>query len=354
MGLLKKGENWYIDYYRGGRRKREKIGPSKSLAREVLLKRQNEVSEGKYFPERAQRSILFSQAVEKYWRLEGQYLKAKGVRGVLKVLESKFGDRKLAEISAGDLQEIYNEKASATSASTANRIMAFLSPLFNRAKEWGDFHGDNPVKNVKRRKEENKRLRFLSEEEIKNLLNAADARLRPLLACAIMTGMRKGEILGLRWENVDLERHLIFILKSKSGKAREIPIGKRLLEILSSLGPKANGAVFEIPEITMRRKFARALENANIEQFRFHDLRHTFASHFVMRTGDLPALQKLLGHASPQMTQRYAHLAQEHLFAKMEKFDAAMPVESLSLPQDGHYMDTKAIDAFRENANKCL
>ncbi len=334
MGLLKKGENWYIDYYQGGRRKREKIGPSKSLAREVLLKRQNEVSEGKYFPERS-KNILFRVFADKYWNLEGRHLKAKGIKGVLNTFKIQFGNKTLSEITSADVQNFYNMTADRTSAATANRQINFLSPLFNRAKEWGDFHGDNPVAKARRRREENKRLRFLSEEEIKNLLNAADARLHPLLACAIMTGMRKGEILGLRWENVDLERHMIFILKSKSGKAREIPIGKRLLEILSSLVPKANGAVFEIPEITMRRKFARALEDANIMGFRFHDLRHTFASHFVMRTGDLPALQKLLGHASPQMTQRYAHLAQEHLFAKMEKFDASMPVEPLSLPQKG-------------------
>ncbi len=73
-----------------------------------------------------------------------------------------------------------------------------------------------------------------------------------------------------------------------------------------------------------------------------------------MRMRNLPALRKLLGHASPQMTQRYAHLAQEHLFAKMEKFDASMSVESLDLSQDGHYMDTKVLGALRKNGNKCL
>jgi integrase len=341
MGILKKGENWYIDYYCGNHRKREKIGPSKSLAREVLLKRQSQVSENKFFPERLKSSIAFAQAVEKYWKLEGRYLKAKGGRAVFKALESRFSDKKLAEVSVANLQEFYNEKAEATSASTANRILAFLSPVFNRAKEWGDFFGDNPTEKVRRRKPNNHRLRFLSEVEIKELLNVAETRIRPVLVCAILTGMRKGEILGLRWENVDLEHDTIFILQSKSGKPREIPMGKKLKDVFLALKPNPAGSVFNIPEITLRRQFARALKNGKIQEFRFHDLRHTFASHFVMRTGDLPTLQKILGHSSPQMTQRYAHLAKEHLAEKMDKFDSSMPVESIDLPQDGHFLDTK-------------
>ncbi len=353
MGLFKKGENWFIDYYRGGHRKREKIGPSKSLAKEVLIKRQNEVSEGKYFPER-RKSIFFHVFADKYWNLEGIHLKAKGIRGVLNTFKIQFENKTLSEITSADVQNYYNITVDRTSAATANRQINFLSPMFNRAKEWGDFYGENPVAKVRRRKEENRRLRFLSEEEIKNLLGIADTRLRPLLACAILTGMRKGEMLGLRWENLDLEHGTIFILKSKSGKAREIPIGKRLEEIFLSLGPRAQGSVFNLPEITMRRHFARALENANIQGFRFHDLRHTFASHFVMRTGDLPALQKLLGHSSPQMTQRYAHLAKEHLFAKMEKFESSMPIESVNLARDGHSMDTSSKIEIPENAEKSL
>jgi hypothetical protein len=75
---------------------------------------------------------------------------------------------------------------------------------------------------------------------------------------------------------------------------------------------KASGNVFELPDITLRRLFAKALRTAGINGFRFHDLRHTFASHFIMKTSNLPVLQQILGHASPQMTQRYAHLAKGH------------------------------------------
>lgn len=136
--------------------------------------------------------------------------------------------------------------------------------------------------------------------------------------------MRKGEILQLAWENVDLERGNIYVLNSKSGKPRELPIAAKLSLIMKSLGPKRTGSVFEIPEITLRRHFTKALRESTLDDFRFHDLRHTFASHYIMKTGDLPSLQKLLGHASPMMTQRYAHLAANHLRTGIERLDASM------------------------------
>lgn len=354
MGILKKGENWYIDYYCGGHRKREKIGLSKSLAKEVLRKRQAEIAEGKYFPERTKKSPSFREFADKYWSLEGRRLKAKGARGVLESFNSRFGEKKLSEITSADVQAHYNETADRASAATANRQMNFLSPLFNRAREWGDFLGENPAAKVRRRREENRRLRFLSEDEIERLINRCSDRIRPLLICALLTGMRRGEIFQLRWENLDIERKLIYILQSKSGKPRELPIGEKLLSMFKALSPKKEGRVFDVPEITLRAHFQKALIASRISDFRFHDLRHTFASHFIMRTGDLPALQKLLGHSSPEMTQRYAHLAKEHLAAEINVFDAAMPIGALNFGQDGHFLDTKPVSADHQNIEKYL
>ncbi|MBI4050991.1 MAG: site-specific integrase [Elusimicrobia bacterium] len=146
-------------------------------------------------------------------------------------------------------------------------------------------------------------------------------RIRPIIMCALLTGMRKGEILNLRWENLDLDHNIIYVLDSKSGKPREIPIAPQLQEVFIGLGRKASGNVFEVPEITLRRQFGIGIKAAGITGFRFHDLRHTFASYFVMKTGDLPALQRLLGHSSPMMTQRYAHLSQSHLTAGIRLLD---------------------------------
>ena len=225
-----------------------------------------------------------------------------------------------------DIQRYYNQIAARASYATANRHLTLLRSIFSKAKAWGDFYGDNPCQQVKKRGEPPHRMRYLSYEEMDAFLKAAHSRLRPILACALLTGMRRGEILGLRWENLNLDRGVIYILQSKSGKPREVPIASKLREILLNLGPKSQGPVFDLPVIMLRRYFDKALKDAGLAAFRFHDLRHTFASHFVMRTNDLPTLQKLLGHSSSAMTQRYAHLSKGHLASEMAAFESVMPI----------------------------
>ena len=128
-------------------------------------------------------------------------------------------------------------------------------------------------------------------------------------------------------------------------RPREIPMASQLREEFLTLGPKESGLIFPLPIIMLRRFFIKTLKDANISGFRFHDLRHTFASHYIMRTHDLPALQSILGHSTPAMTLRYAHLSSGHLAANMRAFESTMPVKIESeTPQnrtlDGHFLDT--------------
>ncbi|MFH1620102.1 MAG: tyrosine-type recombinase/integrase [bacterium] len=207
---------------------------------------------------------------------------------------------------------------------TVNRYHAVLKSIFNRAIEWDEFSGPNPAARVRMMQVPGHRLRFLSKEEMHRLLEACHPRLYPVVVCALMTGMRKAEILGLDWENTDIEHDVIYVLKSKSGRPREVLIAPQLKEVLVSLRPRAKGPVFELPDIMLRRFFEKALKDSGIANFRFHDLRHTFASHYIMNTGDLPALQLALGHASFAMTQRYAHLSKSHLRRNLETFSKQM------------------------------
>jgi len=326
MGIFKKDETWYIDYYVDGRRKRETVGASKSLAKELLGKRQAEISDRKYFPERQAQAhpVNFGEFIEIYWERHWKRLLGQGGLYIKKSLVTAFGTRTLDRITPGLVQDYYNHKRDATSAATANRHLARLAHIFSSARKWKEFVGPNPTYEVNKEREENQKTRFLSKEEIAKLLPVCGERLYPIIVCALHTGMRRGEIVGLRWENIDLNVGIIFILKSKSGKAREVPITPQLAEVLRSMQPRAEGEVFELPVVTLRRHFAKALEKAEIQNFRFHDLRHTFASTFVMSTGDLPALQRILGHSSLKMTQRYAHFSKAHLAREMKAFSDAM------------------------------
>ena len=319
MGIFRRQNVWWIDFYASGQRMRERIGASHRLAEDVLAKRKAEVAEGKFFPERQKQTVTFRAMFEKYMDLHGQYL-ASPPTYVMKELVALWGDKKLSALSVSDIQEYYNQKSGKTSVLTANRTMTVIKSLFNRAKEWGMFYGDNPVCHVKRGREEHHRLRFLTEAEMSRLIAVCHPRVRPVVACALMTGMRKGELLNLAWENISLPQGIIYILKSKSGRPRQIPIIPQLRNIFMDLQPQASGSVFQLPEIMQRRLFAKALAEAGINEFRFHDLRHTFASHFIMRTNNLPVLQEIMGHATPQMTQRYAHLASGHISMQMQRF----------------------------------
>jgi integrase len=192
-------------------------------------------------------------------------------------------------------------------------------------------------------KENNERVRFLNDDEIKCLLENSVPHLRDIIICAINTGMRRGEILGLKWSQV--RGGFIYLQKGvKTKERREIPINDELEMLFKRIKAQQNskGAtvikwdgnkvirlegnpiggqglaseyVFTYngkPVKNITKSFKAALKNAGIADFRFHDLRHTFASQVIMRGGDLKDVQELLGHKSMSMTLRYSHLSQEH------------------------------------------
>lgn len=334
----KRGE-WWMDF-RGpdGRRHREPVGDgaTHSLAKQVLAKRQAQAAEHRHFPGRVANGRRFSELSAKFWELHGQRLRSNTWRYMMPKFNATFGTMRLGDITAGDVQKLYNEIAARRSHSTARRYLTLLRLIFNKGRAWGDFHGDNPCLGVKMGREANHRVRYLTHPEIERLRDACHPRLLPVVACALLTGMRRGEILGLSWEHVDVERGRLHILRSKSGVAREVPISDRLRSVLVSVGGRQQGPVFDLPVITLRKFFGRALKAAGISGVRFHDLRHTFASHYIMAGGDLLTLSRLLGHSTTAMTQRYAHLASDFLGAKMAALEAAMPIGSAAPTLSGH------------------
>jgi integrase len=138
-----------------------------------------------------------------------------------------------------------------------------------------------------------------------------------VVTVALETGLRKGELLGLTWDRVDLSRGVIRLEITKSGRRREVPMRQVVYNVLSNLPGQTKGRVW--PSGDIRSAFETAVEVAKIDDFTFHDTRHHFASWFVMRGGSLQALKEILGHSSLAMTMRYAHLAPEHLRSEVTK-----------------------------------
>ncbi len=210
----------------------------------------------------------------------------------------------------------------------ANELSVFRH-LLRLAQEWGYVA---EVPKVKLPKRSEGRLRYLQSDEIARLLEACpesrNPHLRTIVVLALNTGMRRGEILGLEWELVDLATARITLYRTKSGKPRGIPINTAVYDALIALEPdpahrvgrlfkKANGAGWD----RIRTAFELGLRRAKIQDFRFHDLRHTFASHAVMRGVSLAELKELLGHSTLTMTLRYAHLSPTHLRGAVARLD---------------------------------
>ncbi|MFQ5587986.1 MAG: site-specific integrase, partial [Nitrospiria bacterium] len=187
-----------------------------------------------------------------------------------------------------------------------------------------------PVSKVSMDKENNKRDRWLSLEEEEQLLKACPLWLKQIVVFALNTGMRRGEILALTWKGVDLFRRTVTVFLSKNGERRTIPINQTvfcLLKEKSKVRPLSTYLVFHSRAYTvinvhnLRRAFLSALTKTGIENFHFHDLRHTFATRLVQRGVDIYKVQRLLGHKSPTMTQRYAHHYPESLRDGVEILD---------------------------------
>jgi integrase len=166
-------------------------------------------------------------------------------------------------------------------------------------------------------------VRFLDDDERERLLAACRASdsplLYPIVVLAMSTGMRKGEILALSWQQIDFAREHITLHQTKNGDSRGIPLTGLAFSLLRKLHEERHGRtdlVFPSPTvlkpILIAKAWTTALTGASIKQFRFHDLRHSAASYLVMNGASLPEVGDLLGHKTAQMTRRYAHFAQGH------------------------------------------
>ena len=337
MSVFQKGQNWYIDYYIKGQRKRKKIGPSKKLAVQVLKDVHVKIAKREYLGVHEEKKIIFEDFAKQYL----EYSKANKSSSSNKRdhvalnpnLIPVFKGMYLFEITAPMIEKYKADRLKKVEPATVNREMACLRHMFTKAISWGYIKG-SPLTEVKKLKEPPGRVRYLTPEEIDCLFAAIDqlsggsgTYLKPIVIMALNTGMRKGEILGLKWRDLDIEGRKITIMKSKNNEVRTIPINDTLYVELKKLSRNvhsayvfshSNGEAFG----SVRKSFERAVEEAGIEDFTFHDLRHTFASHLVMSGCDLRSVQQLMGHKDIKMTMRYSHLSKEHLQDAVAKLDS--------------------------------
>lgn len=218
------------------------------------------------------------------------------------------------------------------SHATVNRYLAALSHSFTIAiKEWGWLE-DNYVLKITKPKEARGRVRFLSDDERQKLLEASatssNKYLHLIIVIALSTGARKNEILTLTWDNVDLDRGVIILHDTKNGERRVLPVVSKAMQLLKEhrkipridtqlLFPSKNTT----KPVDIRKPWMDTLEIAQIEDFRFHDLRHSAASYLAMNGASLAEIAEVLGHKTLQMVKRYAHLSEAHTASVVERMN---------------------------------
>ncbi|WP_285442497.1 tyrosine-type recombinase/integrase [Candidatus Brocadia sp. AMX2] len=313
----------------GGRRIRRSTGtPKLELAKAIEAKLRTELIEGKYFDRCEGEEKTFQDMADRFM-LEYAPKNSKRTQMHYKTTLGHalpfFGNMKLTSITPKRIAEYKAMRYSrGIKPGTFNLERAMFSKMFNVAiREW-EWLKENSVSKVSRDRENNHRDRWLSIEDERRLLENMPEWLREIVLLALHTGLRQDELLSLTWDRANLLQRTIVIQKSKNGRARTIPLTSVAMGILEEKARIRNLKTDLVFTNTIGKKIGKSwvLENfiiarkkAGLDDFHFHDLRHTFATRLAQRGVDLYTISKLLGHVNIAMTQRYAHHCQESLRA---------------------------------------
>ncbi|MHC4455183.1 MAG: tyrosine-type recombinase/integrase, partial [Planctomycetota bacterium] len=286
----------------------------------IEAKIRTEIVEGCYFEKLVGSSKTFKDMAERF--MQEYSLKVSKATRIsystsLTHFNSFFEETKLINITPKMISRYkvlrINEGAK---PATINRELAMLSKAFSLAvKDW-EWINENPISKVQKEKVDNQRDRWLNKNEEKQILDNSPDWLREIVTFGLHTGLRLQEILSLEWSRVNLFRRTILIKETKNGNPKTLPLNKNALDVLnqrSTVKSIKNDFVFfnsngeKINSNVLRTAFYSVLKKVGIDDFRLHDLRHSFATRLAQAGVDIYKISKLLGHKDIKMTQRYAH-----------------------------------------------
>ena len=356
MGLYKRGEVWWYSFFQNGRRIQRSSGKTNKKAAAIDyanamqgLKETKPVEEAKPIEEvkPAEVDHIFEDLRERYMEFHSRRTKAAGSISrdeySFKQLEKSFTGMRLKELTPMRISE-YKErrrKDGATEATLAKELQLLRNALNIAMREW-EWIETTPFLKVKIEVPKNAIERYLTPAEEEALLKACPDWLKDIVLFAINTGMRRGEILSLRWPQVDLERKVVTLLKTKNKEKRSVPVNAKVYELLKGKVTKRSnsGLVFpsgtknEIDPHNLERAFRAAREKAGLLDVRFHDLRHTAGSRMAQAGVDIYTISKILGHKTLTMTMRYAHHNVESL---RHGVDALLKVQNSTATVAGEF-----------------
>lgn len=340
--IRKRGAGYQIDYFDPTGKSIRKTFKKKRDAEAELGKRVSLKAEGRYLDVKKDCVTTMKELIKKYAiNYENQNSFNNWKKLCLSNFKAYFGeDTVIANIRYLNLETYRNHvkqkltrKGTIRTVARVNRETSCLHHLLAKGVEW-ELLEQNPFKKGKSllMKENNQRLRFLSHDELKKFLDVSPDHLKEIIICAVNTGMRRGELLSLKWEQI--RNGFIYLQNTKTDEPRQIPVNDTLAELFARIKKQNPGSAYVFayrtikkdnarkhlkvvkfnnnPMNTIKHSFETAVKKSGIEHCRLHDLRHTFASHLLMNGASLRDVQELLGHKTMEMTLRYGHLSQAH------------------------------------------
>jgi integrase len=306
----------------------------KTDAKEWAKQTETEIKQGRYFKTAEAKKHTVHKLITRYLEdVKKRNPKRYGdVKGLLKWWDEQIGVYILSDITKALIIEKRDKLLATTSSpnvekrtpSTVNRYMTALGHVFTMAvNEWEWIH-DHPMKKISKLSEPRGRVRYLDDIEREKLLHACkeveSSYLYLLVVLAVSTGARHGELINLRWQNVDLQRKVITLHDTKNKERRVLPLVHHAFELMQQHNKVkwlSSNLVFPSPldpakPWNSRLAWLAALKKANITNFRFHDLRHSAASYLAMNGASLAEIAEVLGHKTLSMVKRYAHLSEAH------------------------------------------
>ena len=331
----------YTDPQSGRRFRERKTLNRLDLAKEWRRSRQTDAARGEIRKRKERSSIAFGELADEYaenWsKVEKRETTQYRERTITKNLKACFGQMMISGMVRRDIERyVAKRKGDGVKPTTINRELALLKHILRKAVDW-DYLEINPASGVKHQRVEVPEFSILTEEEMDRFIDKASPHLRTIFILALNTGMRRGEIFRLEWRDVDFDQGIITVRKPKNYETRYIPMNASVRDALATqprrivVDSEATGRVERracpyvfsnddgSPLKAIDTGFQASLNRAGItKHFRFHDMRHTFASHLVMKGVDMRTVAKLMGHKDIKQTMRYAHLAPDHLQAAVE------------------------------------
>ncbi len=329
----KKGTRWQAVIRKGGRRSQVETFRTKGEAEEWANEIELAISKGKYLPSHEAKRRTVRNLLERY--KETEIPKKRDQANPIRYADfwiKQLGNLKLHELTRAAIVEIRDELAKERAPSTVNRYLALLSHACTIAEREWEWMDSNPLRKVSRLQEANGRVRYLSDDERDRLLKAAKASTHPhlyaIVILALTSGARKGEILGLHWKDVDLASQRAILHDTKNRERRTLTLVPPVVNELKKLRKVRRidtDLIFTHPAtgkpnpFYFEKAWREARSEAELKDFRFHDLRHSCASYLAMNGATTAEIAAVLGHKTLAMVKRYSHLSDEHVRGVVER-----------------------------------